>query len=242
MSSAHRNLAPILPLPNRSHLEAGLAMLLQARTYAAVLDRGKWDFAVEIRLLREAGLSNSDLRWLACQGHVEHGIEMTLPGAEGRTFVEVSSLAFAEDTCFLLTADGAAFVRRLGLGDGPAESLAERDRGQPRVLAAPDVGPRWDSERRELTLGHLLVKQFRQPAEAQELILSVFEEEGWPARIDDPLPPMLDQDPKRHLHITITNLNRHQKNHLIRFRGDGTGRGIFWERLHRCSSAAAERG
>jgi hypothetical protein len=49
--------------------------------------------------------------------------------------------------------------------------------------------PRWDKHLRELWLGPHLIKWFRVPAPDQERILDAFEEEGWPASIDDPLPP-----------------------------------------------------
>jgi hypothetical protein len=63
------------------------------------------------------------------------------------------------------------------------------------------------------------------------IVLCAFEEEGWPARIDDPLPPQQDQDSKRRLSDTIKCLNRKQSHHLIHFRGDGTGEGVVWERV-----------
>jgi hypothetical protein len=91
--------------------------------------------------------------------------------------------------------------------------------------------PRWDAECRELRWGAALVKRFREPALNQELILAVFEEEGWPARIDDPLPNDPGCDPKQRLHDTIKRLNRHQANRLLRFRGDGSGSGVLWEAL-----------
>jgi hypothetical protein len=47
-------------------------------------------------------------------------------------------------------------------------------------------------------------------------------------RIDDPLPPQADQDPKRRLHDTINALNRKQRQRVIRFSGDGTGQGVRW--------------
>src|SRR5205823_8333838 len=91
--------------------------------------------------------------------------------------------------------------------------------------------PRWDSECRELWLGDVLVKQFRVPAPNQESILNAFQEEGWPRRIDDPLTPQHNQDPKCRLHDAIDRLNRSQKKRLIRFRGDGKGEGVLWERI-----------
>jgi hypothetical protein len=89
--------------------------------------------------------------------------------------------------------------------------------------------PRWDAEMRQLLAAGKVVKQYRQPAKAQECILAAFEELGWPARIDDPLPSNGQTSPKRRLHDTIKQLNRNQENALIRFSGDGTGTGVKWE-------------
>jgi hypothetical protein len=89
--------------------------------------------------------------------------------------------------------------------------------------------PEWDRDRQQLRLGNKIIKQFKVPAPNQEAILAVFEEESWPPRIDDPLSPVGDQDPKRRLHDTINSLNRNQKVSVIRFLGDGSGQGVRWE-------------
>jgi hypothetical protein len=89
--------------------------------------------------------------------------------------------------------------------------------------------PTWDPDRQQLRWGSLVVKQFKLPSPNQELILRVFEEENWPARIDDPLPPRPDIEPKRRLNCAITNLNRNQKSYRIRFMGDGSGQGVCWK-------------
>ena len=91
--------------------------------------------------------------------------------------------------------------------------------------------PHWDHDCRELRFGSYLVKQFKVPAENQELILSAFEEEGWPPHLDDPLPPRPELDSKQRLHDAINRLNRNQKRRLIRFHGDGNGQGLRWELL-----------
>ena len=69
----------------------------------------------------------------------------------------------------------------------------------------------------------------RWPARNQELVLTVFQEEGWPKEIDDPLVPIGGRQSKERLHDTIKNLNRSQKIRLIQFRGNGTGEGIVWQ-------------
>jgi hypothetical protein len=91
------------------------------------------------------------------------------------------------------------------------------------------VVPHWNSQTRELWVGKRLVKRFRVPSRAQEAILEAFHEEGWPVRIDDPLPPLTDGLPKDRLRSTIRHLNSNQHAPLVRFRGDGTGQGVLWE-------------
>ena len=71
--------------------------------------------------------------------------------------------------------------------------------------------------------------RFRLPAANQEAVLRVFEEEGWPAAIFDPLPPHGDGDTKQRLHDTIKALNRSRLARVIHFSGDGTGEGVLWE-------------
>jgi hypothetical protein len=88
--------------------------------------------------------------------------------------------------------------------------------------------PEWDSSRRELRMGDHVVKRFRQHARNQETILAAFQEEGWPSRIDDPLPRDGEHDVQERLHAAIKKLNK-QAVHLLCFRADGTGEGVLWE-------------
>ena len=87
--------------------------------------------------------------------------------------------------------------------------------------------PVWDG--RSLWLGRKLVKRFGQPATSQTLILAAFQEQGWASRIDDPLPGGDNVDPRERLKEAVRGLNRFQKNRLIRFFRDGTGKGVMWE-------------
>jgi hypothetical protein len=220
--SDKNSMAPSSNLDDVARFHAAFVLLLEAFEYAQQLKRSTWDFAVEIDCLRGAGLTNSDLRWLVCQEFVEHAAEMTCAGQGARAFRPTGSLTFAKSTCFVLTETGAAAARQ-----GHADAAASLD--SPMVTAGPAQVPQWDKERQELRLGKLIVKQFKAPAPNQEMILAAFQEEHWPPRIDDPLPPHPDQDAKRRLHDTINTLNHHQKHSLIHFSGDGTGEGIRWE-------------
>ncbi len=213
--------------------QEGIRLLLEAYLYAVELGRDIWDFAVEIEYLHKAGCTGSEFRWLACQGFVDHAIESTLPDAPKRTFRRCpgsGGWTFSRRTCFVLTDAGLVFAREamghlLHLSDAQLQTVKHAH----RASAAIDRKPRWDYQRQELRLADAIVKQFKVPASNQERILAAFEEEGWPVRIDDPLPPNAEQNPKRRLHDTINSLNRNQKRHLIRFTGDGSGQGIRWE-------------
>jgi hypothetical protein len=211
-----------------ARIRDALGLLLQAHQYAQELARDCWDFAVEITSLRAVGLSNSDLRWLVCKACVEHAVETTPFGRGRRSFQASRELSFGERTCFVLTRAGVQSALRL-LAEPPIAG-----KGQPRPRPAhlgADLTPTWNKDRRELRVGSDLVKQFKQPAPNQEIIISAFEEEGWPDVIDDPLPPRAQQDAKRRLHDTINNLNRNQKRPLLRFSGNGCGQGVRWRLL-----------
>jgi hypothetical protein len=199
--------------------------LLDAYLSACALKHDLWEFALEIRSLREAGLSHTHLRWLLANKLVAQGLDRSEPTQGGRVFAPVANLSLSEAACFVLTEAGVAFA--LG-GAAPVNAGASR--------------PCWDDARRQLRFGLVVVKRFRQPAPNQELILQAFEEEGWPPRIDDPLAPVDDQDTKRRLHTTINNLNRSHERRLLHFHGGGDGQTVAWRVLAGDTRARPARG
>jgi hypothetical protein len=88
--------------------------------------------------------------------------------------------------------------------------------------------PHWDANSRTLSWQGQVVKEFRVPADNQELILAAFQEQDWPPRIDDPLPRSKGRDPKVCLRDTIRGLNKRQRLARLRFQADGTGTGVCW--------------
>jgi hypothetical protein len=216
-------------------------MLLQAYEYAVDVETSLWEFAVERTEMRSHHLTCTDLRWLVMKGWVEQGIETTLPGEARRSFRPTKGLRFLKRTGFVLTPAGVEAARVIASEEVQrVASELERDTEQrtPSVSApsatslpaspAARVVPHWDADLQELRVNGLIVKQFKVPAPNQEMVLAAFQEEGWPTRIDDPLPPQAEQDPKRRLHDTIVSLNRTHKHRLIRFMGDGSGEGVRW--------------
>jgi hypothetical protein len=116
--------------------------------------------------------------------------------------------------------------------DSPSTRKNERRQARQETRHSPN-GPKpfFDTERHILWYNGQIVKQFKGPATSQILILTAFQELGWPPRIDHPLPRVAGKNPKARLHDAINRLKGNQRNRLLTFRGDGTGQGIMWEAL-----------
>lgn len=226
-------------------LDEGFRLLRQAALYARSLSRSPWDFAVEIESLRRLRFTDNDLRWLVWSGWAAQACETSGIADVERRFELRSGSRFEPHSCFVLTPDGERAIAEWldeavdgsprgefdgGLSSPIAVPASEAPRGDARTngLAAETSAPSWCADRQELRFRERLVKVFRLPSPNQETVLAAFEEEGWPCRIDDPLPPVPDLDPKRRLHDTIKSLNRNQRSPLVRFLGDGTGLGVRW--------------
>lgn len=89
------------------------------------------------------------------------------------------------------------------------------------------IVPFWDAMRRQLLVESRVVKWLRQPARMQELVLAAFQEDGWPPRIDDPLPVSKDVDRNARLRDVVRRLNVQSPKQIVFYR-DGTGQGICW--------------
>jgi hypothetical protein len=240
---------PVPPrtVPIDDHARVALGQLRQAYTCAQNAGVDLWDFALEIGRLFDTGLTISALRWLVAKRFVEHGQESSTYGAPHRTFCRGAGFFFGSTTCVVLTSGGAAFVDDflkqpvrplhsiLSSATGPIAGgeTAALENGAPVDMgligtSQVAVRPCWSSTRRELTVNGTVVKRFRVRAPNQELILSAFEEEGWPDHIDDPLPVRSDIDPHTRLHDAINRLNGRQLHRLIHFSGNGHGDGVSW--------------
>jgi hypothetical protein len=216
--------------------ENGLRLLWDAHRYAQELDCNIWEFAVELPFLEDAGLTINQLRWLVHKGLAEHGREITGADDRSRKFQCGGPLIAHRRSCLVLTPKGVAEVTKMLQVDAQPsvrddEVLSAGANGAHAKLEVQAFcgNPHWDRERQELRLGDTLVKRFKLPSPNQETVLMAFEEDRWPPRIDDPLPPSPEIDSKKRLHDTIKSLNRHQKHGRIRFMGDGRGMGVRWE-------------
>lgn len=207
-------------LLGRKHIQAVVMRLAAARQMAVDCGRSLWDFAVELTRLLELGIDHDELRWMIGKGYCEHAYEKKSGSDSKRSFESQGGFSINQRSCFVLSERGLSVAKVI-------EAMIETE--QKRGADEPEVRPTWDVERHELRLGSTIVKQFKWRASNQEKILEAFEEEDWPPRIDDPLPQDPNIDPKRRLNDAIKSLNRKQKTPIVRFHGDGSGQGIFWE-------------
>jgi hypothetical protein len=166
---------------------------------------------------------------------VDQADEVTTFRDSARRFQSRTNVAFTGATCFVLSEKGAL------VAGTEADSMAGGSANSAEIISLGSRLPRWECESRALYLGSQVVKRYRRPLPTnQEIILMAFQEEGWPCRIDDPLPPRAELDPKYRLHFTIQCLNQRQQPHLIRFFGDGTGEGVCWEFFKALSPSRAQ--
>jgi len=91
-----------------------------------------------------------------------------------------------------------------------------------------ELKPRWCEESSRLYVDDVILKDFtRTAAKNQSRILAVFQEEGWPPEIWDPLDGD-ETDPVERLRNTVRDLNRSLKQPLIIFGVAQEGEGISW--------------
>lgn len=210
-------------------VKKGMQLLLEARVCAHDANADPWQFAVELALLRKAGMSKTHLRWLTSKGFAESAHEFTPAGEKTRFFRHIGQVTFGSSTCVVLTAAGIHYAESICVEVKPDRIAAEENGGNGAAML-PMV-PHWIEGRRELWLGNVLLKKFKRLCPKLRLILNAFQEDGWQPRIDDPLPHSPDGKAKEHLRSAVRRLNRCQAQAAkkIEFSSDGTGEGICWE-------------
>jgi hypothetical protein len=216
----------IATLPYADRARAALAHLFEAHQLAVDVGHDAGDFAVPIDEFQGIGVRWAVLKWLVLTGYASVDARS---GGSMRRLIRGGANILTDKSSLLLTEAGVELARQLG------RTASERSSGFDALPYLIGAGartvrtPHWNAILRKLYLGDALVRQYPVAAPNQESVLTAFQEEGWPPRIDDPLPPREELDPKIRLRDTITCLNRGQKPCRIRFHGDGAGRGVLWE-------------
>jgi|GEM_PF-2147989 len=209
---------------------AGLAILLaHERTplKATFSDRTVLPWSL---LRQHFRVSRTDLHWLLDHNLIRHQEELS-PKAHARNRRQLVRSRITPTSHFVpnpiaipvLWELATAAIHNSQRPTHTRKTTARQVKGQPRPK------PLWKTEERELWVGKTLVKGFKRTASNQELILSVFEEEGWPEWIDDPLPIAKNIQPKQRLKDAVKSLNRQQKNSVLHFYGDFVNGRIQWK-------------
>ena len=89
--------------------------------------------------------------------------------------------------------------------------------------------PRYDRDLRELWLGDALIHCFAPQAKKEIAVVEMFEAQGWPRCIHDPLGDPADRGFEHHLHSVVYELNHGQRRRLIRFSCDAGARRVRWD-------------
>jgi hypothetical protein len=234
-------------------LVAGLSHLVRSYRYARDTGVDPWQFAVELELLFEDGVTLTDLRWLLAKGYIQHQQEVTPPGAAQRQFRVLPVTQWPASACVLLTASGyldlTTLLERWPMQESPLPPAAGA--GGPstavvpaaRPVATPTVArstaarpvPEWDPTLRELRFRGQVIKRFRVPAPNQELVLNAFQAEGWPEWIEDPHPHVEGVDPVQRLLASVKSLNRNQLSTGMAFHCQSSAGIVSWSDVN-CSA------
>jgi hypothetical protein len=183
--------------------------------------------AVPLEAFLCSGLGLEHLLWMLYQKHADH--YQAVPDDDGCPRLQlVQTLLLGPDSALAVTDLGWQFGGDF-LGD-----LCERNaRGKPAptcdAVALGRLVPRYERHDRLFCWGGYVLKQFRQPATNQVLVLLTAEELHWPRWFDDPLWRRPATNSKKRLHDTLQDLNRRQQAQLIHFKGDGSGNRIGWD-------------
>lgn len=209
------------------HVLPALGLLLDANRQAENGHCRVQDMAVPIDRLRAVGITDNDLRRLIQQGCLEHASAGQRRSKRNTFAGRNGQVAFNAKSCFVLTAGGVEFARRVCCKQ---RQRSERN-GRPDRSAKKSRPrkPHWDPQLRILRVGVKIVKHFKQPAKNQTALLDALQEMGWPKVMDDPLPPDGRHAPKKRFCNAIKKLNLNQQHQLICFHCDGTGKRLYWE-------------
>lgn len=191
-----------------------LELLARASSDAEDAQKPVWQFAVRLQRLLVAGATESDIRWLIAKRYAEQASEVTRPGDNERSFIGTTAMAFGDNAAIVISHAGLVFVRQRGIAAGPP--------GSARRI-------RWDHGCRELQVDGKSAKRFFRVARAQWVVLDSFQASNWQRRVEIECPTNGNRDPTHRLREVVAELNKGLDQSLIRFRMDGSGKGVIYD-------------
>jgi hypothetical protein len=227
MSAASPNFALVTLVAEVETWQPGLLLLLQERAYACAAGKGIAGYTVSAERLRQAGLSDEQLRVLLdsrCIKNVANGA-MARSNGRQRTF---GPEQVAEQSHFVLTDAGVAPAREVYLRLVEFRDVPAIAKEMYTHLTALGALPWWDIEGRELRFGSRVEKKFGVLAKCQELILTGYQEIDWKRHLDNSLPPGEGITSSQRLRDALHALNDTLRQSPIHFCSDGYAHGSCW--------------
>lgn len=211
--------------PDDPVLIAVATALLRAHQETGSANADEWERGVPFRELHRVGASEETLASLVRAGYLQRCER----GKSAKPSARSSGAVRFRGSRFLLTARGLSWARRL-VDRRTAQSSGTGDEAADLAHVKLPRKPQFDRDRRILWWGGHEVMTFERPAPVQEVIVTTFDDSEWPGRIDSPLTNT--RNSKARLRDAVRRLNDAVRIKLIRFRTDGYGRGVRWERYH----------
>jgi hypothetical protein len=203
-------------------MKSVLRQLFRASVFARENGADIWDFSEELSGFLAQGATRGELRALLHTGLIVHAEETTRPGDTRRRFKKTGIMTLPAKASGIITPAGIVIAREF-------PELSEGVTKLPDDNAMDAKSLFWHPKDRELWFGNVLLKRLGRPAPILEVILCSFQEQNWCTRVDDLIPRKPGRDSVACLHGAIVRLNRHHVVSMIKFCGDGTGRGIRWK-------------
>jgi hypothetical protein len=193
-------------------VQATLALLEGAYHCAHTLERPPWDFALANNEIHKTGVTDGQLELLLAAHVLERRTNLLPAVPNGHAPCE-PDVHLQEDTAWLV------------LSPAGAQLVAQTRQSGGKLV------PRWDPFHCELWLGGRLVKQFHRAARNQEYVLTSFQEEGWPERLEIALPDCKLAQLAYRLRETVKSLNHGQTPHGVGFHACADGKSVRWQFL-----------
>jgi len=216
-----------------------LMRLIQACHSLNLGDQDRWKSVVRLDAILQDQLDANEFAWLIGKGYVfaerqvgRNQPERTLGVGMGRAlrpghpwvWLTPARVALADYLlrCYALVSRS---IPQVDIWDHPGDPIPP-----PAFFLHPELTPHWENRTYDLWAGPIPIKSYSRHAPNQMDVLDAFQQQGWPRRTESPLQcDDYEIDPQQQLHDTIRDLNRTLKLRIIRFRGDGTGKGVLWE-------------
>ena len=185
-------------------------------------------FAPRVGDLLRTGATFWDCQWLLMAGCIRV-LKSDCHTCRGKNGFHRPSRRLDEQTLVVLTEAGDAELRRLSLSPAFPIEVTKQNGDESHHSETSLI--RYDSENRELFVGHTLVLPVRPIARNLDTLLKGFEEKRWEHRIACPFKGLENGKRAQTVRDAVHGLNTMQRPQLLLFHSDRKGASIRYEFL-----------